>query len=66
MNFQKISLREPLGGNPPDPHSQNHTTPLFSIHLRISWELTPPVNVANAISADLYCDARLIHRTVCI
>ena len=43
MNFQKFSLREPLGGNPPDPHSQNHTTPLFSIHLRISWELTPPV-----------------------
>ena len=42
MNFQKFSLREPLGGNPPDPHSQNHTTPLFSIHLRISRELTPP------------------------
>ena len=42
MNFQKFSLREPMGGNPPDPHSQNHTTPLFSIHLRISRELTPP------------------------
>ena len=23
MNFQKFSLREPLGGNPPDPQSQN-------------------------------------------
>ena len=54
MNFQKFSLREPLGGNPPDPHSQNHTTPLFSIHLRFSRELTPPDLSTNG---SVYCAA---------
>ena len=64
MNFQKFSLREPLGGNPPDPHLKKHTTPLFSMHLGISREWTPPDQNAPATATGKYGTS--VYRTTTI
>ena len=69
MNFQKFSLREPLGGNPPDPHLKKHTTPLFSMHLGISRELTPPgesTSIKIWVSHYAWCSPAFIRQALAV